>query len=112
MPETYTTQIHSLRVGDTGRPLEAILELEDGTVRDLTGCTVELWLTNRATGEVKTAAAEVVGAATAGRVKYAFDAEDVAVAASFSAVWVVADSAGKLISYPSEGSILIPVSAR
>ena len=112
MPATFETQLFTLKKGDLGRPIEAILEDPDtDTPRNLADCTVVFRMTNVATGTVRTGDAEVIGLSTAGHVRYNFVADDVAEAAQLQCEWVVTDYFEKPTTYPSEGSIMVFVTS-
>lgn len=104
MPATFETQLFTLKKGDLGRPIEAILEDPDtGTPRNLADCTVEFRMKNVALGVVRTGDAEVIGADSSGHVRYSFTADDVAAAGELRCEWVVTDYLSKPTTYPSEG---------
>ena len=66
-----------LRVGDTLPVFDATITDEAGTPVDLTGATVTLELTPfDAAGDMVPLTCSIVGAATAGRVRYAWQAGD------------------------------------
>lgn len=108
MPATFETQIFTLKKGDLGRPIEAILEDPDtSTARNLADCTVQFRMKNAATGVVRTGDAEIIGADSAGHVRYNFVAGDVEAAGLQQCEWIVTDYLDKPTTYPSEGSISV-----
>lgn len=108
MPATFDTELFTLKKGDLGRPIEAILEDPDtDTPRNLADCTVQFRMKNAATGIVRSGAAEVIGADSAGHVRYNFVADDVAEPAQLQCEWVVTDYLDKPTTYPSEGFTLV-----
>jgi hypothetical protein len=97
--------IFELKRGDRSRPIEAILEDPDsGIAADLTGCTVLFLMKNISTGTVRSGVAQIVGAATDGRVRYSFAADDVSAVARLRCEWEVTNTGtGLLATYPSSG---------
>lgn len=101
-------EVHTLTVGDTNRPIEAVLEdSSTGADVDLTGCTVVFRMTHESTGTVRTGSATVVGTATDGRVRYDFVADDVATAGLLSCRWVVTNGSAKPAHHPSSGPVWV-----
>ncbi len=87
--------------GDTGKPITATLT-NDGAAVDLTGATVALRMTRKATGTVKVdSAAVTVTSAAAGRVSYPWQAADVDTVGAYDARFVVTLPSGKVISFPT-----------
>lgn len=108
MPADFTTQLFTLRTGDTGRPLEMILEDPDsGEPQDLTDCTVEFVMIHATAGTTRTRAATIVEPAENGRVRHDFVADDVEEAGQLNCRWVVTTEDGDPITFPSEDHVIV-----
>lgn len=103
----------TLKTGDTGRTLAATLRYDDGTVIDLTGCTVTFAM--RAASAVYAsvyAAADVDADPTTGRVTFdGWSSGDLDTAGSYVAEFVVTDSSGGEITVPSDGYLTVRILA-
>lgn len=89
--------------GMTGLPLTATLTNEDGSAIVLTGCTVTVKITRKATGAVKVAAgACTIVSALAGQVSYAWQASDVDTVGLYDVQFTVTLPSGTGIAVPTD----------
>ncbi len=96
------TQIQTRQVGDTRVALAATLKRPDNTAVDVTGLTVKFRMcTDAGVDKVAETSSNVtVTDATAGEVKYTFQAADVDTAGTFHAYFIVETGAGAQDTFP------------
>lgn len=76
--------------------------LADGTAANLTGCSLELILRDRAGSQIDTSSDASIQVAASGTVRYTPDSTDLAAAGSpYSARWKVTDGSAKVTYFPS-----------
>jgi hypothetical protein len=95
--------------------LAVICSFNDGTIQDLTGAgvTFSMWrATSRGTPIIDDAAAIVTGTPSAGGVLYDGTPANTASVGVFQAEFHVTTSAGKKVSFPSDGYLTITVEQR
>lgn len=97
-----------LKAGDRLDPIEGVLSDANGAV-NLTGRSVTFIMRRRSAFNPKVeAAATIVGVATAGAVRYDWQAGDTNTPGTYDAHFVV-DNAGKLATFPRPGYIKIVI---
>lgn len=99
--------VTTFKKGDRLPDYTATLQTGSGssaTAIDLTDCTVRFLMTTDTTGSPKVdAAASVVGDATEGNVKYAWDTDDLDTAGEFLVEWEITYASGKKLTVPTAG---------
>ena len=93
--------MQAIKRGDTGQRIASTLKL-NGSPLSLTGRTVSFIMRNRATGETVKRAANITST-TAGTVKYARTAEDVATTGVFLCEWEVQMTPDEVLTFPNDG---------
>lgn len=89
--------------GDLLPAYAASLKNPDGSAADLTGATVLFWFRPQDRSQAwKNAAAVIVGAATAGNVRYDWVAGDTAVAGIYDTKWVATYPGPKEMTFPND----------
>ena len=106
-------QHYTVTEGDTLEPIQGTIYKGDGTPQDLTGATVVFKMKHQYTGTVKVASgtASIVGAPTAGVVKYEWEAEDVDTPGLYDGEFVVTIG-GKTLTFPNRNKIFIIVESK
>lgn len=99
----------TIKQRDTGHPIEAYLQNEDGTAINLTDAAVEFVMRRVGTVEAVVSASATIVTPATGRVKYDWLEADTAVAGDYAAHWVVTLSSGAVLTVPSGGYISILV---
>lgn len=98
------TNTFYLKVGDTYPNIETILKNGDGNPIDLTGATVRFRMSVAGGGNLMLEEdATLVTPQTGtdiGRVYYTWDTDDVAIAGTYQAEWIVTFSSGKIATFP------------
>lgn len=100
----------TLKTGDTGPPLVAVITDVLGNVVNLTGATVEFWMTVEPLGSNPTIkiAAEILSP-TKGEVRVKFSAVNTAIAGTYQYEFKIHASNGELDSAPNEGYALLNI---
>lgn len=99
-----------IKQGDLLPPLDATLKYSDGTVINLTGCTVKFLMRKITSGAVKVNAAAAVQIAAAGTVRYTWTGTDTDTVGEFQGEFEVTETAtGKKLTAPNDGYITIIV---
>lgn len=99
-----------IKTNDRLPEIEATLTRKDGTVVDLTGCTVILVWTHKVTGAKKSGNATITSA-VAGEVKYTWATGDFLVAGDYLAEWFVTYPDTKTETFPNSRYLEIKVLA-
>jgi len=101
---------YELTQNDIPDPLTATLYDASDAVVDLTAATsITFHLDNNRTGPVTLAGAASVVDAAAGKVQYAWDANDTKVVGYYTGEFQVNFSGGKIITFPTDPKILIQI---
>jgi len=100
----------TMKQGDTGPSLTATLYNPDGTVANLSGCTVKLNVRKGRGGALLIDHGPVtITDAVNGRVKYDWQVADTANPGTFSVEWEVTFGNGVIITYPNDRSALLEI---
>lgn len=104
--------VYNYRVGDTSPAITYTLQNSDGSIPNLTGCTIKFVMKQAGVVLPKiNASASIVGDATNARVMYTLVTGDMDTLATYTAVWQVTDPFGGIVNYPQGSSITVRVSA-
>jgi len=95
--------------GDRLPEITATLSGDDNEALDVTGCTVKFILTPVAGGTPTVSAAATVTSASAGQVKYAWDADDTQTAGYYQAEWEVTYSDGRKLTVPNGKKLAVSI---
>lgn len=82
---------------------EAILSFSDGTVQDLTGCTVRFLMRPVGSTTPKVAAAATVEVASDGHVSYTWASGDTDTVGTYEQEWEVTLADGRIAVFPAQG---------
>lgn len=99
-----------IKQNDTSPGIETILQAEDGTVIDLTGCQVVFHM-KHAQRTVSVSGACTVVDENGGRVRYDWQAGNTATAGWYRGEFQVTYTDGKIETFPNDGSVWISVEA-
>lgn len=100
----------TIKRGDRLPEIGSILKDADDVVVNLTGCTVLFIMKNKATAEVViTEPADIIGAATAGTVHYAWAEGDTDVEGTYQGEWEVTFPDGRPETFPNNRYIQIKI---
>lgn len=89
-----------IKQGDTTPAIAAILKDADGTVINLSGCTVKFHMRSKHGAVTVNAAATIVDAAT-GSVSYTWGATDTDTAGDYEIEWEITDASSKVATVPT-----------
>lgn len=109
-PALPTPQSFTIKQGDTGPPIQAVLQDAEGTVQDLTGATVRFHLLDVSGTVIIDASASVLDDA-GGKVSYAWQAGDTDSAGSFKGEFEVTLPSGEIRTFPNWSNIRVKIVA-
>jgi hypothetical protein len=97
-----------VKAGDAGSTLEQTLK-RDGSAVDLTGASVRFIMSESPTSTPKVDAAATIVDASAGKVRYTWQASDLDAPGRYIAEWQVTFAGGAIETYPIGGYLSIQV---
>ena len=98
----------TMKRGDRLPPLEAVLKYSDGSIIDLTGCTV-LFLYRQLDSSTTVSRSMTITSAAAGAVKYDWTSSDIPTAGRYRAEFEVTDTNGKQLTIPTRNQLTMIV---